>query len=110
MTELGVTATLNINDLPFADDRTRAWRELREAGQAVSSGEEVVLTSAEAVEFAAKRPEIYSSAKAFDRLGSPVPLVPIAIDPPDHTRFRRMLDPFFSPEKMAARAPDLRRT
>lgn len=29
MTELGMTGTLNINDLPFAEDRTRAWRELR---------------------------------------------------------------------------------
>src|SRR6201999_1616536 len=109
MTELGVTGTLNINDLPFAEDRTRAWRELREAGEAVSSGEEIVLTSAEAVEFAAKRPEIFSSARAFDRLGSPVPLVPIAIDPPDHTRFRRMLDPFFTPKKMSEREPELRR-
>jgi len=109
MTDLDISGTLNINDLPFTEDRTRAWRELRGAGEAVSSGEEVVLTSAEAVEFAAKRPEIFSSAKAFDRLGSPVPLVPIAIDPPDHTRFRRMLDPFFSPKKMAEREPELRR-
>src|ERR1700730_15998285 len=109
MTELDVAGTANINDLPFATDRSRAWRELREAGEAVTSGEEIVLTSAEAVEFAAKKPEIFSSARAFDRLGSPVPLVPIAIDPPDHTRFRRLLDPFFSPKKMAEREPELRR-
>jgi cytochrome P450 len=109
MTELGVAGTVNINELPFAHDRSRAWRELREGGEAVTSGEEVVLTSAAAVEFAAKRPQIFSSAKAFDVLGSPVPLVPIAIDPPDHTRFRRMLDPFFSPKKMAEREPELRR-
>jgi cytochrome P450 len=109
MTKLGVTGTVNINELPFALDRSRAWRELREGGEAVTSGEEVVLTSAAAVEFAAKRPQIFSSAKAFDVLGSPVPLVPIAIDPPDHTRFRRMLDPFFSPKKMAEREPELRR-
>jgi cytochrome P450 len=109
MTELAVNGTANINDLPFATDRSRAWRELREAGEAVTSGEEVVLTSAEAVEFAAKRPLIFSSAKAFDVLGSPVPLVPIAIDPPDHTRFRRMLDPFFSPKKMAEREVEFRR-
>ena len=96
MTDTALNGTANINDLPFATDRSRAWRELREAGEAVASGEEIVLTSASAVEFAAKKPEIFSSAKAFDRLGSPVPLVPIAIDPPDHTRFRRMLDPFFS--------------
>jgi cytochrome P450 len=35
-------------------------------------------------------------------------LVPIAIDPPDHTKFRRILDPFFSPKKMAAREEELR--
>ncbi|MDT5402769.1 MAG: hypothetical protein QOK33_6000 [Mycobacterium sp.] len=109
MTKLGVTGTVNINELPFGHDRSRAWRELREGGEAVTSGEEVVLTSAAAVEFAAKRPQLFSSAKAFDVLGSPVPLVPIAIDPPDHTRFRRMLDPFFSPKKMAEREPELRR-
>src|ERR1700712_3349311 len=109
MTELGVNGTVNINDLPFAHDRSRAWRELREGGEAVTSGEEVVLTSAAAVEFAAKRPQVCSSAKAFDVVGSPVPLVPIAIDPPDHTRFRRMLDPFFSPKKMAEREVEFRR-
>lgn len=109
MPDVDVAGVLNINDLPFAVDRSRAWRELREAGEAVSSGEEVVLTSAEAVEFAAKNPEIFSSARAFDRLGSPVPLVPIAIDPPDHTRFRRILDPFFGPRKMAEREAELRR-
>ncbi len=108
MTELSATGTVNINDLPFAQDRSRGWRELRDAGEAVTAGEEIVLTSAEAVEFAAKRPDVFSSARAFDRLGSPVPLVPIAIDPPDHTRFRRMLDPFFSPKKMAEREPELR--
>lgn len=109
MTELDIAGTVNINDLPFATDRSRAWRELRAEGEAVASGEEIVLTSAEAVEFAAKKPEVFSSARAFDRLGSPVPLVPIAIDPPDHTRFRRLLDPFFSPKKMAEREPELRR-
>src|ERR1700704_5655676 len=109
MTGTALNRTANINDLPFATDRSRAWRELREAGEAVTSGEEIVLTSASAVEFAAKKPEIFSSARAFDRLGSPVPLVPIAIDPPDHTRFRRLLDPFFSPKKMAEREPELRR-
>lgn len=33
---------------------------------------------------------------------------PIAIDPPDRTRFRRILDPFFSPTKMAERERELR--
>ena len=109
MNKLEVSGTVNLSELPFGQDRSRAWRELRDAGEAVTAGEEIVLTSADAVEFAAKRPDIFSSAKAFDRLGSPVPMIPIAIDPPDHTRYRRMLDPFFSPKKMAEREPELRR-
>jgi cytochrome P450 len=98
-----------LNDLPFAQDRSRGWRELREAGEVVTSGMELVLTSAAAVDFDAKKPEVFSSAHAFDRLGSPVQLVLIAIDPPEHTRFRRKLDPFFRPKKVKEREPELRR-
>lgn len=109
MTDVTENAGPGIDDLPLKTDRTQGWRSLREAGDVVAAGGQFVLSSAEAVEFAAKRPEIFSSARAFDRLGSPVPMVPIAIDPPDHTRFRRLLDPFFSPKKMAQREPGLRK-
>ncbi|MGB8389051.1 MAG: cytochrome P450, partial [Mycobacterium sp.] len=94
MTDVASEAEFSIDDLPFSEDRARGWRELRERGEVVRSGEQAVVTSAAAADFVAKRPEIFSSARAFDRLGSPVPMVPIAIDPPDHTRFRRLLDPF----------------
>jgi cytochrome P450 len=109
MTELSDKSGPSIDDLPLGEDRTRGWRALREAGEVVASPKQFVLSSAEAVEFAAKRPGIFSSARAFDRLGSPVPMVPIAIDPPDHTRFRRLLDPFFGPKKMAEREQELRK-
>lgn len=109
MTDTSTDANFDVDDLPFAQDTTLAWKQLREHGEVVRGREQVVLTSAAAVEFVAKRPELFSSARAFDRLGSPVPLVPIAIDPPDHTRFRRLLDPFFSPRRMAEREPELRR-
>jgi len=109
MSTVDDSAGLSINDLPLSEDRSRAWRILREAGDVVVSGNEFLLASAEACEFAAKRPEIFSSARAFDLLGSPVPVVPIAIDPPDHSRFRRILDPFFGPRKMSEREPELRK-
>lgn len=109
MTDITSEAEFSVDDLPFSEDRARAWRELRERGEVVRSGEQAVMTSAAAADFVAKRPEIFSSARAFDRIGSPVPMVPIAIDPPDHTRFRRLLDPFFSPKKMAEREPELRK-
>lgn len=109
MTSVDKIPTVVVEDLPFAEDRSLAWKELREAGEVVNARSEVILTSADAVEFAAKNPAIFSSARALDRLASPVPLIPIAIDPPDHTRFRRVLDPFFSPRPMAEREPELRR-
>lgn len=109
MTELDDHAGLSINDLPLGEDRTLGWRTLREAGDVVNSGNEYLLTSAEACEFAAKRPEVFSSAAAFGILGSPVQLVPIAVDPPDHSRFRRVLDPFFGPKKMSERESELRK-
>jgi cytochrome P450 len=99
---------VNVEDLPLADDRTKGWRCLREAGEVVRSGESYVLGSADAVEYAARHPELFSSKSAFDRLGSPIPIIPIATDPPEHARFRRLLDPFFSPRRMAAIEPQLR--
>lgn len=109
MTSLNEIPTVCVEDLPFADDRSLAWKELREAGEIVNAHGEVILTSADAVEFAAKNPEKFSSARALDRLASPVPLIPVAIDPPDHARFRKVLDPFFSPKRMAEREHELRR-
>jgi hypothetical protein len=40
-------------------------------------------------------------------LGSPLPLVPIAFDPPEHTRFRHVLQPFFSPHTLGEMLPAL---
>ena len=34
--------------------------------------------------------------------------VPSGIDPPEHTEYRRIIDPYFAPEKMAAVEPELR--
>src|SRR5271167_2557280 len=48
------------------------------------------------------------SKKAFDVLASPVPLVPIAFDPPEQTRYRRILQPFFSPRAIKPLEADLR--
>lgn len=43
-----------------------------------------------------------------DFLGGPT-LIPIALDGPDHTKWRRILDPLFAPKKMAPLEPAVRR-
>jgi cytochrome P450 len=55
------------------------------------------VTTDSAIDTVLHDPELFSSRLAFDSLGSPVPLVPIAFDPPEHMRYRRLLAPFFSP-------------
>lgn len=38
-------------------------------------------------------------------MGSEEPIIPLNVDPPLHARYRRLLDPYFSPKKMAALSP-----
>lgn len=52
-------------------------------------------------------PEIFSSNMSAVDLGNIRPLIPLQIDPPDHIRYRRILDPMFAPRQMAALEPDV---
>lgn len=99
----------NLDTLPFAYDRSAAWAALLGAGKvAVSDAGVYFLSGAAVVEQAARSPEIFSSRQAFEMIGSPFPMVPIAFDRPEHTRYRHVLDKFFSPRRMIQRAPELR--
>ena len=99
---------LRFTRLPMAEDRTAAYRLVREAGSIAKSPRGYVLSSSEYVEYALKHPELFSSKRAFDMVGSPLPMVPIAFDPPEHTRYRRILQPFVGPRKTAGWQPKVR--
>jgi cytochrome P450 len=93
----------------MADSRTAAYAILRDAGPVAQTryGSYMIISS-EAAEFALKHPELFSSKRAFDIVGSPLQMVPIAFDPPDHTRYRHVLQPFFSPRGAASWLPMVR--
>ena len=97
-------------ELPMADSRTEAYALIRDAGPVIRVPPRgaFMITSGEAVEFVLKHPELFSSKRAFDGAGSPLPMVPIAFDPPEHTRYRRVLQPFFSPRGTASWLPMVR--
>jgi cytochrome P450 len=100
---------LRLADLPMADSRTTAYAILRDAGPVIRSPRgSYLIVSSEAAEFALKHPELFSSKRAFDMAGSPLAMVPIAFDPPEHTRYRRVLQPFFSPRGTASWLPMVR--
>jgi cytochrome P450 len=104
------SATVGFFDAaPMMFDRAEGWRYFREPGEVYERDGLWYLTTQRAVRFAHQHPEIFTSAHAFDNLGSPVPLIPIAIDPPSHAHFRKMLDPMLAPRVISAIEPELRR-
>ena len=60
----------------------------------------VVLSRYEDVLWALKHPQVFSSKGVVD-IGGEYPLIPLSVDPPEHAKYRRLLDPEFSPKKMA---------
>ena len=98
---------LDMIDLPMSFDRGAGWATLREAGPVVLSDGWYALTRRSDVLAALRNPSVFSSKKAFEIVGSPLPLVPAAFDPPEHTRFRKILQPFFSPHALAAILPSI---
>jgi cytochrome P450 len=90
-------------------DRTAGWRLVSGFGEVFQGADGTwLLTSPEAVHFAHRHPEIFSSARAFESNGIPVPTIPVASDPPVHRTYRRVLDPLFAPRVVNAMEDDLR--
>jgi cytochrome P450 len=85
------------------------YRRAQASGTVVAGtfGPQVVRRSA--VEYALQHPEEFSSAMETVELGQSVPLIPLQVDPPDHRKYRRLLDPVFAPRQMNALEPDIAR-
>jgi cytochrome P450 len=57
------------------------------------------------VEAVLRNTEVWSNALPL--MGSAEPVIPVGLDPPVHAEYRRLLDPAFSPKRMAALAPQV---
>lgn len=69
-----------------------------------------IISRYEDVMFALRHPEIFSSEMSKQlALGTDRPMIPQQIDPPDQTRYRKLLDPLFSRKRMLALEPAIRR-
>lgn len=107
MTEaLGLTQ-VRYEDLPMARDRGAGWAKLRDLGPVLYGEGWFYFTRRDDVLAALRDPETFSSRTDYDDMISPVPLVPLGFDPPEHTRYRRLLHPYFSPQTLSALLPSL---
>jgi cytochrome P450 len=101
------------NRLLIAKEPRDYWRALRDGAVFRDLGGYYVITRGEDVRaalrrhatFASRRKQLPPSGAGVKSL--PIP-VPIAYDPPEHTRFRRILRPFFSPQAVDKLLPALR--
>src|SRR5215510_9085490 len=93
----------------MADSRGLGYQIMLDAGPVVRDAHGAfVITEAAAATFALRHPDLFSSKRAFDSLGSPIPIVPVAAEPPEHTRYRKLLHPFFSARSLARWLPRVR--
>jgi cytochrome P450 len=90
----------------FADDPHPAYHAMQDQcpvqrSPGMFGGYSVNLSRYEDVMWAMRHPEVFSSHEVVN-IGNDMPLIPLSVDPPDHRKYRRLLDPEFSPTKMAA--------
>lgn len=95
---------------PALDDVFDTYKTLREqcpVGRSSKHGGFWYLTKSEDIFTAEQDPDTYSVAPSMmlPSFGTDVPLIPIDIDPPEHTDYRKLLLPLFTP-KATARLED----
>jgi cytochrome P450 len=100
---------LDYYKLPLAADRGVGWKTLRDAGPVVFMNGFYYLTRREDVLAALRNPKVFSSRLALQPAGYPLPILPLAFDPPEHTRYRKILQPYFSPQGLSKSRPVLQR-
>jgi cytochrome P450 len=88
---------------PVLADQRGTYDRMRAACPVAESPRGVTLFRHADVVAAAADPATFSSAASAHRM------VPNSLDPPEHTTFRAIIDPFFTPERMATLAPRIRR-
>jgi cytochrome P450 len=96
------------NDPHLAYQRLHAGCPVAHLEEGPSGRHTVYLSRYEDVMWALRHPDVFSSAPSAVDIGQEQPLIPLQVDPPEHAKYRRVLDPQFSPKKMALLEDDAR--
>lgn len=110
-TPQGPVTRVDIFSPEFALNPREPYRQLRSDGAVVRHAElplGVMVSGFQEVVFAMRHPEIYASKDAVS-IGNQRPMIPLQIDPPDHVKYRKLLDPLFSNKKMLDLEPSIRK-
>jgi len=90
-----------VADLAASDDPRAIARMLREEPVQRIGDMFTLVTRREHVEDALRKSATFCWSEVPMDLGNIRPLIPLQIDPPQHVKYRRILDPLFAPKRMA---------
>jgi len=83
------------------------YSQLIAQGGVVHPMDGVIATfSRELTDYVLRHHELFSSVGGLD-LGNIRPLIPLNVDPPQHSKYRHILDPLFAPKQMDAQEADI---
>jgi len=83
------------------------YRTLLEQGGFVQPMEGMALSFSRAnTEFVLRHHELFSSRVEMN-MGNVRPLIPLNVDPPRHSKYRKLLDPLFAPRRMEEQEEDI---
>jgi cytochrome P450 len=102
-------------DPEFARDPRPAFERLRDGPPKRDELElpggtpTIVVSRATDVDQVLRNPKVFSSqfGSGMGGLGNDRPMIPLQIDPPDHKKYRVLLDPYFAPRQMAKLEQDV---
>ncbi len=86
-----------------------SYRDMIEQGGIASPADGIVMVfNRELSDFVLRHHELFSSHIDMP-LGNVRPLIPLNIDPPKHSKYRKLMDPLFSPRRMDEQEADITR-
>lgn len=84
------------------------YHRLQREAPLLHTSDGVLLARHRDVMDALRNAEVFSSDMEAVHLGNVRPLIPLQIDPPDHLKYRKILDPLFAPREVNKLEPEVR--
>jgi cytochrome P450 len=85
------------------------YRQVLDEGGIIRPVDGMAMTfSRELTDYVLRNHEIFSSRVEMN-LGNIRPMIPLNVDPPNHSKYRKLMDPLFAPRQMDAQEADITR-
>jgi cytochrome P450 len=89
-------------DSGMAANPQPVFKALRDGSPVLALEGSLILSRKADIDEALRHPEMFTSNMSAVDLKNVRPLIPLQIDPPDHKKYRKLLDPIFAPRLMTA--------